>query len=332
MEGGAGPKSREAQQRRAARVVKLCNVDPRRVRLFAKKLGVPLPGGSGGDRDGVRNVCHALGVALSQLFRGEGSFGYPVRVAGSGVAGLAFFMDDGTVIKAVEVKGKGGGGFRGEPGLVHGGKAIPLGQFVHEIAMTRRAGKAFRDSFGVPRILRSVVLRGAKGVRVAVMQQSRAPGVTMAAFLRSAEVPAEVRHKAARMHGLAVAALHRKGWAHGDIHSENVMVDWRRGQAAPKLTVIDWGRANTLNAIRARAKEGQSAALWDKFLRYEKAFPYNDMMTHGPGRAFAESYLAGCCGKDDAAADKIRDDYHGIVNNNYMAMFQALDLVTRSLN
>jgi hypothetical protein len=329
-----------SQKQRAARVVKLCAIEPRRVRLFAKKLGVRV-GGRQQPAD-VHSVCHVLGVALSKLFRGEESFAYPVRVAGSGVAGLAFFMDDGTVIKAVEVAAERGEkpkqpqAFRGEPGLVPGGKAIPLGQFVHEIAMTRRARKLFGGRFGVPKVLRSVVLRGAKGVRIAVMQQGRAPGVTMAAFLRDAKVPIDVRHRAARMHGRAVAALHRKGWAHGDIHSENVMVAWRGGKDdRPRLSVIDWGRANTRGAIVARAKDPSKAdALWAKFLRYERAFPYNDMITHGPGRSFAESYLGGLYpdAKDRAKAEAIRGDYHGLVNNNYMAMFQALDLVTRTLN
>lgn len=327
-----------SQKRRAEKVVKLCDIEPRRVRLFAKKLGVRIPGGSKPAAD-VRNVCHVLGVALSKLFRGESSFAYPVRVAGSGVAGLAFFMDDGTVIKTVELereKDQGGKrpAFRGEHGLVPGGKAIPLGHFIHEIAMTRKARKLFGRDFNVPKVMRSVVLRGAKGVRIAVMQQGRAPGMTLAAFLRDSKVPLEVRHRAARMWGRAVAALHDKGWAHGDIHSENVLVSWRKGSTRPRLSVIDWGRANTRRGIVSRAKDPSvAAALWSKFLRYETAFPYNDMMTHGPGRAFAESYLAGLypSAKDKSKADAIRADYHGLVNNNYMAMFRALDLVTRSL-
>jgi len=289
-----------SQKRRAEKVVKLCDIEPRRGRLFAKKLGVRIPGGSKPAAD-VRNVCHVLGVALSKLFRGESSFAYPVRVAGSGVAGLAFFMDDGTVIKTVELEREKEQGdnkrpaFRGEHGLAPGGKAIPLGHFVHEIAMTRKARKLFGRVFNVPKVMRSVVLRGAKGVRIAVMQQGRAPGVTLAAFLRDDKVPLEVRHRAARM----------------------------------------WGRANTRRGIVSRAKDPSvAAALWTKFLRYETAFPYNDMMTHGPGRGFAENYLAGLypSAKDKAKADAIRADYHGLVNNNYMAMFRALDLVTRSLN
>lgn len=342
------------QRRRHREVLRLCKVEPRQVRLLAARLGVRLPMRADGVEPvpgapsdvGLRNTCHVLGTAMSMLFKGERNYAYPVRVAGSGVAGLVFFMSDGSVIKVSQVyahgrRPKDGGG------LVAGrGKAIPLEEFAHEVAMTRAARLRFRgtSAFRVPRVPRVVVLRGPSGARVGVMQQSRAPGVTMAAYLRDPAHSREERLAAAAAHGRALGALHAAGWVHGDLHTENVLAEQRKkGRSAPppKVTIIDWGRSNTRRRIMAHAPSQEMArALWAKFVRYEVAFPYNDMASHGAGRAAAEAYLEAYLAASGAARGQgpvgeglvdpaaVRRDYHGQVQNNVAAMFRALDLVS----
>lgn len=328
------------QKARWERVLKICKVDRQRVRLLAKKLGVVLPSGRrAGSRHPIGNVCHALGVALSKLFRGEASYGYPVRVVGSGIAGLVFIMDDGTIIKAVELKpSKGGGGFRGERGLAPGGDSVSLGEFVHEIAMFRAARKAFGRHFQVPKVMRSVVLRGRKGARVAVFQMTRAPGTTMADFTKpSAHVSQALRELATRMHGRALARLHDRGWCHGDMHTGNVMVEVRNG--APRLSVIDWGRANTRRGIASKLASSPDA-LWAKILRYEIAHVYNDIMRNFPqrekGRHMADLFLdeyirSRKSGNHVPGREEVRRDYDGMARNNLGAVFRALELVSKDI-
>jgi tRNA A-37 threonylcarbamoyl transferase component Bud32 len=332
------------QRRRHTQVLRLCEITPQQVRVLAGKLGVRVPSHrnervAGAPEDlALRNTCHILGTAMSMLFKGERNYAYPIKVAGSGVAGLAFFMSDGSVIKVAEVYDKGRRPKNGG-GLVPGrGRAVPIHEFAHEVVMTRAARRRFADSrdVRVPKVPRVVVLNGPKGARIGVMQQSRAPGVTMAAFLRDTRVPAQTRLAAAEAHGRAVGTLHAAGWAHGDIHTENVLV--MAGPTKLRLTVIDWGRSNTRSRILTHAGD-IGHALWRKFVRYEVAFPYNDMATHGPGRAFAEAYLRGYGAASGAAkgegpigqglvdVESVRRDYHGLVQNNVNAMFKALDVV-----
>jgi hypothetical protein len=340
------------QRRRHRDVLKLCQVRASQVRILAKRLGVRLPSASreqvpGAPKDvSVRNVCHVLGTAMSMLFKGERNYAYPVRVAGSGVAGLAFFMSDGTVIKVTDLHLPGRRRLdRG--GLVPGrGASIPEHEFLHELRMTRLARSRFAGSklFAVPHVPRAVILRGPKGARVGVMQQTVAAGTTMAAFLRdTAHHPQALRLAAAKAHGRAVGALHAAGWVHGDPHTENVFVRAGAGARGPRVTIIDWGRANTRRQIRRHAKSPQAGeALWAKFLRYESAFPYRDMATHGPGRPAADAYLEGYMEGSSALKGKgpvaegivnpaaLRADYHGLVQNNVGAMFQALEMVGRN--
>jgi len=338
------------QRRRHRDVLRICRVNSAQVRMLARRLGVNLPQGKGSRERvpgapsdvAVRNVCHVIGTAMSMLFKGENNYAYPVRVAGSGVAGLAFFMSDGTVIKVADLhmpgKRRTDGG-----GLVPGrGRSIPQHEFLHEVAMTRHARKRFAGSHAltVPRLPRAVILRGPAGARVGVMQQAPAAGMTMAAFLKSAVHSQAAKLAAARAHGKAVGTLHAAGWAHGDPHTENVFV--HIGARGPRVTVIDWGRANTHRAITRHAETTDKArALWTKFLRYESAFPYRDMATHGPGRPSADASLEVYVQASGAPDGKgpvaqgivnpaaIRSDYHGLVENNVGAMFTALDLVAR---
>jgi hypothetical protein len=230
------------------------------------------------------------------------------------------------------------------------GRSIPEYEFLHEVAMTRRARQRFVGSSAalrVPRLPRAVILRGPAGARVGVMQQSRAPGTTMAAFLRDPAHSAALRMAAAEAHGRAVGTLHAADWAHGDLHTENALVAAEpAGRGGPRLrlrlTVIDWGRSNTRRAVLRHAKDAEAGrALWAKILRYEAAFPYRDIATHGPGRAFADAYLRGYVAASGGLRGKgpvgqgvvdparVRADYHGQVENNVGAMFTALGLVAR---
>jgi hypothetical protein len=345
------------QRRRHRDVMRMCQVKASQVRILAKRLGVRLPrgGGAGGKTAevvpgapadvAVRNVCHILGTAMSMLFKGERNYAYPVRVLGSGVAGLAFFMSDGTVIKTLDLHLPGQQrSDRG--GLVPGrARSIPEREFLHELAMTRQARRRFGGSggaFSVPGVQRAVILRGPKGARVGVMQQTLARGMTVAAFLRNPAHPQAARLAAARAHGRAVGTLHASGWVHGDPHTENAFVAAGKKSAAarPRITLIDWGRANTRRLIERYAGGAERAkALWAKFLRYESAWPYRDMAIHGPGRPVADAYLEGYVhaarGPGGPIAEgivnpaAIRTDYYGLVENNTGAMFTALELVSR---
>jgi len=360
------------QRRRHREVLELCKVEPRQVRVLAKKLGVrlgPTERVPGVPEDiALRNTCHVLGTAMSTLFRGQGNYAYPIKVAGSGIAGLVFFMSDGSVIKTFAVyapgrKPRDGGG------LLPRSQAIPLHEFGHEVVMTRAARRRFKGTgvpFRVPRVPRVIVLRGRSGARIGVMQQSRAPGITVGAFLRNTSNPKALRMAVAAAHGKALGTLHAAGWVHGDLHTENAMVEVSKGiarrppgsgnpadaialrarrpskHAAPRIrfTIIDWGRSNTRHRIMAHSPSEESGrALWTRFVRYETAFPYNDMATNGPGRAIADAYLDAYIRASGAAKGKgpigeklvdpqaIRRDYHGLVNNNVSAMFRALSLV-----
>jgi hypothetical protein len=340
------------QRRRHREVLELCKVEPRQVRVLAKKLGVrlgPTERVPGVPEDiALRNTCHVLGTAMSTLFRGQGNYAYPIKVAGSGIAGLVFFMSDGSVIKTFAVyapgrKPRDGGG------LLPRSQAIPLHEFGHEVVMTRAARRRFKGTgvpFRVPRVPRVIVLRGRSGARIGVMQQSRAPGITVGAFLRNTSNPKALRMAVAAAHGKALGTLHAAGWVHGDLHTENAMVEVSKGNgkhaAAPRIrfTIIDWGRSNTRHRIMAHSPSEESGrALWTRFVRYETAFPYNDMATNGPGRAIADAYLDAYIRASGAAKGKgpigeklvdpqaIRRDYHGLVNNNVSAMFRALSLV-----
>jgi hypothetical protein len=323
-------------------------VEPSQVRLLAKKLGVRLPLKTervpGAPPDvALRNACHVLGTAMSTLFRGEGTYAYPVKVAGSGITAISFFMSDGSVIKVSEVY-KPGRRPKDYGGVSVRARAIPLYEFGHELAMTRAARRKFKGMSSVlrvPRVPRVVVLKGPTGARIGVMQQSRAPGVTVAAFLKDSSRPRGLRLAAAEAHGRALGTLHAAGWVHGDLHTENALIEPVKSNP-PRFvyTVIDWARANTRRRLMAHApSEEAGRALWTKFVRYETAFPYSDMATHGPGRAFADAYLRAYMKASGAAKGKgpvgeglvdpeaIRTDFHGLVKNNQNAMFRGLELV-----
>ena len=371
------------QWKRYGTVLKICKVNPAQVRILAHRLGLgnlgiarrPAGfttslsaialrarrsskakggGGKGGGKDRAeahrspftasRNVCHVLGVAMSMLFEGDRNFAYPVRVAGSGVAKLAFHMSDGTILAVTDVTPRRGRGAADRGGVAKGGSAIPRAEFEHEIRAMRAAARHKFTSFDVPRVLRAVVLRGAHGSRIGVMQQTTARGETVDGYLARASVPASVRVDAARMHGRALAEIHRAGWIHGDLHTQNVFVEPRRGGSRSKrprsasrhrITVIDWGRANTRRALMASCPATvDCAGLWKNIMRYEVAFPYRDMALYR-GRRYAEGFLSGyLSGRGPAITSKlttpeeVRRDFEGLVARNVNGVFQALRYVS----
>jgi hypothetical protein len=345
---------RLAQRREHARVAKVCAIRAAKVWRLARALGIGLPATPLHSREGPRNICHALGSALSSLFtHGRGpagrkrTYAYPVRVLGAGVAGVAFCMSDGTVIKAVSLRrpagwGRAAGGAAAAAaaaasapptadhrsgGLASSGRPVPLREFLYEVRTTRRAHALFDSSragaFRVPRVLRHVILEGQarhgrRGQLVGVVQMSWAPGRTLFEVLRRS--PAPLAAALARRHGRALAAVHARGWIHGDMHTGNVICEppprpEGPGRASKKpqreaaasasaaaaaaasataFTVIDWARANTERAVLRLHPGGREAgrALWRRILRYEVAHPYRDYMRTA-SRALAEAFLAG---------------------------------------
>lgn len=383
-----------AQKREHARVGKICSIRAHQVWRLARALGISLPASQLRSFEGPRNICHALGSALSALFTsGHGpaprkrTYAYPVRVLGSGVAGVAFCMSDGTVIKAVALRGGSHNkavALRGEArrtgekralaqsaparartaGLASYGRAVPLREFLYETRITRRAHDTFDSSragrFRVPRVLRHVVLEGRlrhgrPGGRVGVMQLSWAPGVTLHEAIERS--PPAVGAALARRHGRALAAVHEKGWVHGDMHSSNVIVNMgdksarRQGAEAradtADFTVIDWARANTLRSLLRNhpGGEGEARKMFNKILRYEVAHPYRNYM-RSASRAVAEAFLAGYLKRSSAAKGKgvfggpeplvevraLRSQWDALMNINVGAMFRALDISAEALH
>lgn len=385
-----------AQKREHARVAKVCKIRAGRVWRIARALGVALPATPVHSKEGPRNICHALGSALSGLFtHGRGpagkkrTYAYPIRVLGAGVAGVAFCMSDGTVIKAVALRRPGGWGAGAgkraasapaalpsrRSGLASSGRAVPVREFLYEVRTTNRAHSALDSPragrFRVPRAFRHVILEGQArhgraGQLVGVMQLSWAPGRTLYETIRHS--PAPLAAALARRHGRALAAVHEKGWAHGDMHSSNIIVELpapapasRSAKAAAKereakraarradeatFTVIDWARATTLRTLTRSHPAGAEAgrALWRRMLRYEVAHPYRDYM-RSASRAVAEAYLAGYLERSGADKGKgvfggpapivelraLRHNWGPLFEANVNAMFRALDIASAAL-
>ncbi len=309
----------------ARKVSKRCDVRVADVVRLAVKIGLPM---NKLKQKGANNICHRLGIAFSMLFSkgGAGKKGrkgklqYPIRTAGSGVAGLTFFMTDGSVIKVVEFSKKRTSRRRGSTGLpsglAAGGHSIPRAEFMHELRMTDKAHKLFRNA---PKVLRWVILRGKYGSTFGVMQLSRAKGVTLADAISKATKTQALA--LATAHGKQVAKTHAKDFSHGDMHSQNVMVHKGR------LTMIDFGRATTKRLVDkyTRPKPWQSIRLFDVVA------PYRDH-ANSHSRAVADAFLDGykramkAAGKPlPAGIEHVRDDYEDLV-------YDLLDSVLDSVN
>jgi len=256
----------------------------------------------------------------------------PVRTAGSGVAGLTFFMTDGSVIKVVEFtrsrsemarrKTRILQSLRLGSGLAPGGHSIPRAEFMHEIAMTRKAHSMFGNT---SKVMRWVILKGKFGSVFGVMQLSKAAGKPMADAI--VNMPRTKQLKLAREHGRMVARTHAKGFSHGDMHSQNVMVS-----KGGKLTVIDFGRATTRRLVGKYTRRDP----WESILLFDVAAPYRDhMRSHSKeiADAFLDGYLDAAHAAGNAppkGVDRIPEDYEDMVFDNLDSVLDSVNRVARA--
>lgn len=306
------------QKKVAKKVEIICDVRPAVVKKLGSYMGIPLANLRG---KGPNNVCHALGVGLSLLFQRKSriaaqrharhthTFAYPIRTAGAGISGLNFFMSDGTIIKIVKFhQSKGRLRRKGrtqqkrattlaafltnrtrktyQSGLKSGGHSTPMSEFVHEIAMTKKAHLKLRNT---PDIARHIILRGRGGVLLGIMQQTKAPGVTLAKQMERA--PRDMQLKLARAHGTQVARTHAANFSHGDMHSANIMVKVD-SKDKPTFTIIDFGRATTKRqTMQVYHNKAKATAVWRQIMLFDVAHPYRDHVRDS--RAVADAFLAG---------------------------------------
>jgi tRNA A-37 threonylcarbamoyl transferase component Bud32 len=323
--------------RTALRVGKVCKIRLSDVVRLAMKVGLPMERLR---QRGANNVCHRLGVAFSMLFLRAGQakrkLQYPVRVAGSGVAGLTFFMTDGSVIKVVEFSraGRAGRSKRSKragraslllpSGLAAGGHSIPRDEFMHEIRMTGEAHRMFGNA---PRVLRWVVLKGKFGSTFGIMQLSKAKGVPLTEAIEKAGRSSAAALALARRHGKQVARTHAKDFSHGDMHSQNVMVHGGR------LTMIDFGRATSKRLVERYTKNKP----WEAIRLFDVAAPYRDH-ARSHSVAVADAFLGAYVAELRAAGkalpkgiDRIRDDYDDLVFDNLDSVLNSVNMIARGV-
>lgn len=304
----------------------------------------------------AQTICDRLGKALSMLFQEGGSSRrrnnnsssksrrsrsrsrslkpspIPVRTAGSGVAGLTFFMSDGSVIKVVEFtrsrseiarrKTRILHSLRMGSGLAPGGHSIPRAEFLHEIAMTRKAHSMFGNT---SKVMRWVILKGRFGSVFGVMQLSKAAGRPMADAIVGMAKAKQLR--LAREHGRMVARMHAQGFSHGDMHSQNVMVS-----KGGRITVIDFGRATTRRLVGKYTRRDP----WEAIRLFDVAAPYRDHM-RSHSREIADAFLAGYVGAMHAAGkappkgvERIPEEYEDLVFDNLDSVLDSVNRVARA--
>jgi len=348
------------QGREYGRVVDACAINRLEVLQLARKMGIRLPRNT----KGKENVCHILGVAMSLVFTRNTrtvarSFPYPVRVVGSGIAGLAMFMSDGTILKLADLhtprrlsmrsKVRKVSAARRTPGSIYssaarsfssssssgsglapGGQSVPRAEFVHEIVMTRKAHAAFHNT---PNILNHAILLGRGRARIGVMQMTFVPGRTVSDEMVLRSVPASRKLAIAVNHGRILAKVHARNWIHGDMHTNNVMVV----PGTAKLNVIDWARSNRKELVVNSHPRGRPAGLklWRRALINDISFVYRDYInSYGKGYADAMLNAYGAAGGKAlrfVAVEEIRAQYQKLVTTNVQAMFNALTVVSKAL-
>jgi len=316
----------------ARKVSKRCVIRVADVVRLAMKIGLPM---NKLKQKGVNNICHRLGISFSMLFTkaGAGKKGklqYPIRTAGSGVAGLTFFMTDGSVIKVVEFTKTGQGKTlrravsrsAGLPsGLAAGGHSIPRAEFMHELRMTDKAHRLFGNT---PKVLRWVILKGKYGSTFGVMQLSKAKGVPLTDAITNA---GNTRALAmARAHGKQVAKTHAKDFSHGDMHSQNVMV--HKG----KLTMIDFGRSTTKRLVEKYTRTKP----WASIRLFDVVAPYRDH-ARSHSVAVADAFLKGYVDASKAAGkplpkgiDRVRDDYEDLTYDLLDSVLDSVNMIARA--
>jgi tRNA A-37 threonylcarbamoyl transferase component Bud32 len=345
------------QKKEYGKVVDTCGINRLEVGQLASKMGIRLPH----NVKGQDNVCHILGVAMSLIFtRNARTYPYPVRVVGSGVAGIAMFMSNGTIIKLADLKpgkraktvlhrktppsiySKRGSSSSSssssrsysssmQSGLASGGQSIPRAEFVHEIVMTRKAHSAFGNT---PNIINHAILIGKGRSRIGVMQMNFMPGRTVSDEMMLRSVPSSRKVQIAANHGKILARVHARNWIHGDMHTNNVMVV----PGTARLNVIDWARSNRKDLVVNHHPKGKAAGLklWKRALINDLCFVYRDYInSYGKGYAEAmlNSYAAGA-GKAlrHVTTDMVRAHYQRLVMSNVQAMFGALTVVSKAMS
>jgi hypothetical protein len=296
------------QSKIARQVNTTCEIRPSVVRKLGVYMGIPLQHLR---EKGPNNVCHALGIGMSMLFQTAGqrqppTFAYPIKTAGSGITALSFFMSDGSIIKVVKFhkdrrqKGRRRRGSHAflsaymasrtrktyQSGFKSGAYSTPMSEFVHEIVMTKKAHRKFKNTPDVPK---AIILRGKTGVLLGIMQQTRAPGVELAAEMDRRGVGLGTKLRLARAHGAQVARTHVADFSHGDMHSGNIMVRLTP-QDQPKFTMIDFGRATTKKQV-LEAWKGKGLSVWHTILLFDVVHPYRNHMRDS--RIVADTFLAG---------------------------------------
>lgn len=353
------------QGKEYGRVVNACAINRHEVSHLARKMGIALPR----NVKGKENVCHILGVAMSLVFSRDvrtvaRSFPYPLRVVGSGVAGLAIFMSDGTILKLADLQHSRGSvimkrsravsrskrtpgsiysastsrsrssssssSSSSPSGLAPGGQSIPRAEFVHEIVMTRKAHSLFGNT---PNILNHAILLGRRGARIGLMQMTFVPGRTVSDEMVLRSVPASRKMAIAAAHGRALAKVHARNWIHGDMHTNNVMVV----PGTARLNIIDWARANRKELVVGSHPHGRQAGLklWRRALINDICFVYRDYInSYGKGYADAMLNAYGAAkgkGLRVVTFDEIRAHYQRLVTSNVQAMFSALTVVSNAM-
>lgn len=285
----------QLERQREKAVQMECAIPVDKVRNLLNALNVPVPPQPRRRRrsscralpSALQDACHLLARALfvstlpSRLPIAEREEALrvmrPVRILGSGVAGFAFQLADRSVIKVVTFVNRRITG-RIDP--------ITKQEFLHEIRMLKHAKTMLsKTKTHVPEYLSHRVLsvrgtqRGRSTPDMGVLHMRAAPGVVLgdANFFSTS--------RQARIMGTALANIHNAGLIHGDLHRGNIMVD-RRGF----VTVIDWGRANTL----AWYEKHDNMALYQKLLARDLAFSASRFRNKTMAALVIQSYLQKC--------------------------------------
>lgn len=307
-----------------------CSIPTSRVKVLLKVLRVPIPHGPKG-RASVKGVlpphleqpCTQLALALgvaSLPTRRVGKHKYnairfmrPVRVLGSGVAGIVFELADRSVLKLAAI--------RNRP-IAPRIDPIHPSEFLHEVRMMRHAARVLaKTRTHVPHYRAHRVIGAHRsGPDVGVIHMDTAPGKVLRAATYFTE------KKRAEKLAVALADIHNAGMIHGDLHTGNAMLD-RRG----RMTILDWSRAQTVSWFRKR----KLLPMYRQLLARDIAFAAQSAASPRDAsvvQAFFRSYLKQCrsCVPQSTMHEIMLDPY-GYYKPRAYDIFSMLDLVEEDM-
>lgn len=258
-----------------------CGIQDTKVRNLMGALGVSELGQD-------QNVCESLGhVFDAKLIRpkrssgaarrrtGTDRVGVPVKILGTGIAGLAMKLSNGDAIKISSLSKKTGPiSWSAEP--------VQSSEFAYEVLMTQKAGSLLtRDPVvRIPPVKNVHFLRAKKGGVIGIVRLGFAPGIRMIDAIANAFRRGGPRNQRARelvsLYARTIANIHKKDLVHGDIHASNLILDKKR------VWVLDWARsAEKSFFLQDRYPSGHT--VWKSLKTFDVAMGCRDLRRNGMG-------------------------------------------------